>query len=360
VSVCLEFRDVRKSYRARRGLLGGTRTVEAVAGVDLAVSHGETVGLVGESGCGKSTLARLAVRLEPPTSGRVLMDGLDLWEDPTLPSRMPELAQMIFQDPFSSLDPRMTIEQSVAEGLAARKVGDRRSRRKRVLELLDMVGLTPDHAARYPHQFSGGQRQRAAIARALALNPRLVVCDEPVSALDVSIQAQVLNILEDLKEKLGLTYLFISHDLAVVSHLSDRVAVMFAGRLVELAPADDLYAAPLHPYTRTLLAAIPVPDPRARPAGPSTGERTGEAKNPGGQVSATTASPVDGLDAPGTSRLMTTTATAAHDGCPLALAGTCPEAAPACAGSPPPWIEAAPGHFVRCHADKHRRYTRSF
>ncbi|WP_243359788.1 oligopeptide/dipeptide ABC transporter ATP-binding protein [Fundidesulfovibrio terrae] len=314
VNACLEFRNVRKSYSVRRGVFSARAELEAVAGVDLSVSHGETVGLVGESGCGKSTLARMAVRLEPPTSGHILMDGRDLWEDPDLPQAMPELAQMVFQDPFSSLDPRMTVAQSVAEGLEARKVGDSASRKRRVLELLDMVGLTADHAGRYPHQFSGGQRQRAAIARALALNPRLVVCDEPVSALDVSIQAQVINILEDLKTRLGLTYLFISHDLAVVSHLSDRVAVMYAGRLMELAPADRLYAEPLHPYTRMLLAAIPAPDPRAGHAAPSSVQET--ALNAGG---------------------------------PCALAPRCPEADRDCLGTPPPWREAAPGHFVRCH-----------
>jgi peptide/nickel transport system ATP-binding protein/oligopeptide transport system ATP-binding protein len=314
MSACLEFKDARKTYRVHRGFFGASLAVTAVAGVDLAVAHGETVGLVGESGCGKSTLARLAVRLEPPTSGRVFMNGQDLWEDPELPGRMPELAQMIFQDPFSSLDPRLTIEQSVAEGLACRKVGDRRSRRARVFELLDMVGLNRSHASRYPHQFSGGQRQRAAIARALALNPRLVVCDEPVSALDVSIQAQVINILEDLKNRLGLTYLFISHDLAVVSHLSDRVAVMYGGRLVELAPAAGLYAEPLHPYTRMLLAAIPVPDPRRRRATSAEHE------------------PFD--------------RDAAAGGC--ALAPRCPDANESCAASEPPWHEASPGHFVRC------------
>lgn len=313
MSAYLEFKDVRKTYFTRRGVLSARVEMAAVAGVDLAVAQGETVGLVGESGCGKSTLARLAVRLEPPSSGHVFLDGRDLWDDSDLPDQMPEMAQMVFQDPFSSLDPRMTVAESVVEGLLARKVGDRASRRERVLELLDMVGLTPEHAGRYPHQFSGGQRQRAAIARALALNPRLVVCDEPVSALDVSIQAQVINILEDLKNRLGLTYLFISHDLAVVSHLSDRVAVMYAGRLVELAPAASLYAAPLHPYTRMLLAAIPAPDPRARAAARDVQE-----------------------------------AARVHKG-PCALTPRCPVAGEDCAAAPPPWRESDPGHFVRCH-----------
>jgi len=313
VSACLEFRDVRKTYFVRRGAFSRPAPVQAVAGVDLAVAHGETVGLVGESGCGKSTLARIAVRLDAPTSGSVLLDGMDLWNTPGVSDRLPELVQMVFQDPFSSLDPRMSIAQSVGEALDARKVGDKASRRARVAELLDMVGLSPEHAGRYPHQFSGGQRQRAAIARALALNPRLVVCDEPVSALDVSIQAQVINIFQDLKERLGLTYLFISHDLAVVSHLSDRVAVMYAGRLVELAPAAALYETPLHPYTRMLLAAIPVPDPAV--------------KNPPGASPEARARALEGA-------------------CPLVP--RCPLAGPDCAAEPA-LKELAPGHLVRCH-----------
>jgi peptide/nickel transport system ATP-binding protein/oligopeptide transport system ATP-binding protein len=337
MTACLEFKDVRKTYRMRRGISGGSIAVAAVAGVDLAVAYGETVGLVGESGCGKSTLARLAVRLTRPSGGRVFLDGLDAWEDSSLPGRMPEMAQMIFQDPFASLDPRMTIGQSVAEGLECRGLGNRSARTARVAELLNMVGLGPGHASRYPHQFSGGQRQRAAIARALALNPRLVVCDEPVSALDVSIQAQVINILEDLKSRLGLTYLFISHDLAVVSHLSDRVAVMYGGRLVELAPATELYAAPLHPYTRVLLAAVPAPDPGLRRASPDGLLRSRES------LAASTAheqGPFPAGAAPG------------GGGCPLA--GRCADESEACAVSPPPWRAASPGHFVRCHAEHHR------
>jgi len=313
MSTCLKFVNVHKTYRVHRGILGVYATVPAVAGVDLTVAHGETVGLVGESGCGKSTLAKLAVRLETPTAGQVFLEGLDLWKDQTLPERLPEVAQMIFQDPFSSLDPRMTIEQSVGEGLLARNIGDAGSRRARVLELLDMVGLSASHAGRYPHQFSGGQRQRAAIARALTLSPRLIVCDEPVSALDVSIQAQVLNILEDLKTQLGLTYLFISHDLAVVSHLSDRVAVMYAGQLMELAPAVTLYAVPKHPYTRMLLAAIPTPGP-TRYAAPRQ-ERQGPDQ-------------------------------ARKNVCPFLP--RCPEADAICAEAPP-WRELSPGHFARCH-----------
>jgi len=313
MSVCLELSNVHKTYRVHRGVLGKSAAVPAVTGVDLTVAHGETVGLVGESGCGKSTLARLAVGLLPPTAGHICLEGQNLWKDQTLPERLPEIAQMIFQDPFSSLDPRMTIEQSIGEGLLARHIGGKRFRRTRVLKLLDMVGLSASHASRYPHQLSGGQRQRAAIARALALSPRLIVCDEPVSALDVSIQAQVLNILEDLKTRLGLAYLFISHDLAVVSHLSDRVAVMYAGQLMELAPAGALYAAPRHPYTRMLLAAMLTPAPGRR------------------------AAPRQGHARPDQAR---------EGGCPLLP--RCLEADATCAGAPP-WREISPGHFARCH-----------
>ena len=247
MSACLEFADVRKSYRVRRGVFGTKSEIRAVDGVDLVVARGETVGLVGESGCGKSTLARMAVRLEPPSSGKILLEGRDLWADPDLPSDMPELAQMVFQDPFSSLDPRMTVAQSVAEGLEARKVGDAASRKARVLELLDMVGLTADHAGRYPHQFSGGQRQRIGIARALVLRPDFIVCDEPVAALDLSIQAQIVELLTRLRRDFALTYLFISHDIAVVSHIADRIAVMYLGQIVEIGPAREVVERALHP-----------------------------------------------------------------------------------------------------------------
>ena len=312
----LELSDVSRRYVTRTGFFAaGRREVAAVAGVDLRVMPGETVGLVGESGCGKSTLARMAVGLEPPSAGTVRVDGLDPWAgDAAARRKLPRLVQMIFQDPFASLNPRLPVGWTVAEGLRAMGEGSARQRRERVLELLAQVGLAPEHARRFPHQFSGGQRQRVAVARALALAPRLIVCDEPVSALDVSVQAQVINLLADLRERLGLAYLFISHDLAVVGHVSDRVAVMYLGRIVETAPARALYDGPLHPYTRALLAAAPTVAPGARLAESPVGETPDPAAPPAG----------------------------------CAFHPRCPVAAPECAASVPPLVEAAPGHFVRC------------
>ncbi len=236
--------------------------VQAVDGVSFTIREGETVGLVGESGCGKTTIGRTMLRLIEPTSGEVFFDGVDVFK---LKSRalkaMRRDMQIIFQDPYASLDPRMPIGESVMEGLKVHKIGNQRERVDTMLETLKKVGLEDYHARRYPHEFSGGQRQRIGIARALALRPRFIICDEPVSALDVSIQSQILNILKDLQDEYSLTYLFIAHNLSVVEHISDRVAVMYLGKMAELADRDELYRDPLHPYTRALMSAIPIPDP---------------------------------------------------------------------------------------------------
>jgi oligopeptide/dipeptide ABC transporter ATP-binding protein len=266
----LSIRDLRKYYPIHGGVLGRkVGNVRAVDGVSLTIAAGETLGLVGESGCGKSTLGRTVIRLENPTSGEVFFEGRDMAHaSRTELFRLRRDMQIIFQDPYSSLNPRMTVGEIVREPLVVHKIGTRPQQVERVRSLLQTVGLTSDMLDRYPHEFSGGQRQRIGIARALALEPKLVIADEPVSALDVSVQSQVLNLMLQLQREMGLTYLFISHALSVVEHVSDTIAVMYLGRIVEKGPASRLFERPAHPYTRALIAAIPEPNPRERRTSP--------------------------------------------------------------------------------------------
>lgn len=254
----IEVNGLKKYFNVGKGNI-----LKAVDNLNFYIREGETLGMVGESGCGKSTAGRTILRLYEPTAGSVTFNGTDIYKLP--PKKMKAMRrdmQMIFQDPYASLNPRFTVTDIIGEALDIHGMaGSRAERKKRVEELLDMVGLNSDHATRYPHEFSGGQRQRIGIARALAVNPKFIICDEPISALDVSIQAQVVNLLQDLQDRLGLTYLFIAHDLSMVKHISDRVAVMYLGKMVELADSEELYANPIHPYTKALLSAIPIPDP---------------------------------------------------------------------------------------------------
>jgi oligopeptide/dipeptide ABC transporter ATP-binding protein len=310
--------NLKTYYPVRAGLLQRVvANVKAVDGVSFTIREGETFGLVGESGCGKSTIGRTILRLQEATAGSVFFDGEDV-----LAKRRSELKplrrhmQIIFQDPYSSLDPRMPIGDIIAEGLEIHGLGNRQERQEIVLAMLDKVGLNPYHANRYPHEFSGGQRQRIGIARALALRPRFIICDEPVSALDVSIQSQVLNLLRSLSEEFGLTYLFIAHNLSVVEHISDRVGVMYLGKLVEVATREELYRNPMHPYTQALLSAIPIPKPRARR------ERmilSGEIPSP--------------LNPPSGCRFRT----------------RCPFAMEICKEQEPAFEEKLSGHWVACH-----------
>jgi oligopeptide/dipeptide ABC transporter ATP-binding protein len=264
--VLLEVRDLRKYFPIKKGLFSRVvGQVKAVDGVSFALRRGEVLGLVGESGCGKTTTGRVVLRLVEATGGEVRFEGCDLLKlDKGGMRAMRRQMQIVFQDPYSSLNPRLTVGSMIEEALAIHRLASGRAAKERVAELLTRVGLSPLHARRYPHEFSGGQRQRIGIARALAVSPKLIIADEPVSALDVSIQAQILNLLKDLQKELDLTYIFIAHDLAVVEHISDRVAVMYLGRIVELADARQLYAQPSHPYTKALLSAIPMAEPAAR------------------------------------------------------------------------------------------------
>ncbi|MGA9286747.1 MAG: dipeptide ABC transporter ATP-binding protein [Anaerobacillus sp.] len=314
----LEVKQLKKHFPIEGGVLKQQiGTVKAVDGVTFTLHKGETFGLVGESGCGKSTTGRMLMRLLEPSEGEVLFDGKEMT---TLNKKdlrhLRKDIQMVFQDPFASLNPRHTVEKIIEEPLIVHKLGSKTERKKRVKELLEIVGLSSYHAKRYPHQFSGGQRQRIGIARALAVNPKLIIADEPVSALDVSIQAQVLNLLEDLQKELGLTYLFIAHDLGVVRHISDRVGVMYLGRIVEMADSEKLYLDPKHPYTQALLSAVPVPDPEY---GKDRIILTGDVPSPSNPPS----------------------------GCPFHT--RCPKAMDVCSSVVPEFKEVEPGHHTACH-----------
>lgn len=295
-----------------------TKPLKAVDDVSFTINEGETLGLVGESGCGKTTVGRTILNLYKPTAGEIWFDGKQIKSKRDIKEFRKD-ATMVFQDPYSSLNPRMTVSDIIAEPLDIHKMyKSKEERHNRILELMSYVGLNSEHASRYAHEFSGGQRQRIGIARSLAVDPRFIVCDEPVSALDVSIQAQVINMFEELQDKLNLTYLFIAHDLLVVRHISNRIAVMYLGRMVELADADEIYKRPLHPYSKSLMSAVPIPDPKiAR-------------ENQRIVLSGDIPSP---LNAP--------------SGCPFRT--RCPHATDACAESMPEFKEVSKGHFVACH-----------
>ncbi len=313
----LEVKGLKQYFDINMGFFR-TKPLKAVDDVSFSIRRGETLGLVGESGCGKTTVGRSILHLYTPTAGQVIYDGTEIGSRASL-KEFRKKATMVFQDPYSSLNPRMTVSDIVAEPLDVHKLyRNKQERNDRVLQLLDYVGLNSEHASRYAHEFSGGQRQRIGIARALAVNPEFIICDEPVSALDVSIQAQVINMFDDLQDKMGLTYLFIAHDLLVVRHISDRIAVMYLGRMVELADAEEIYQHPLHPYSRSLLSAVPLPDPKKARA------------NKRIMLSGDIPSP---LNAP--------------SGCPFRT--RCPYAKDSCADSVPEFKEVQPGHFVACH-----------
>lgn len=258
----LKVKKLTKFFPVKKGFFGESdQVVKAVDDVNFTINNGETLGLVGESGCGKTTTGRTVIRLYEPTAGQIFFNGEDITKAGMKPLR--KKMQIIFQDPYASLDPRMTVQDIIGEPIDIHNIAKGKERKERIESLLEMVGLNKEHASRYPHEFSGGQRQRVGIARALAVEPEFIVCDEPISALDVSIQAQIVNMLEDLQKRLGLTYLFIAHDLSMVKHISNKVGVMYLGKLVELAGSDELYAKPSHPYTQALLSSIPIADPEA-------------------------------------------------------------------------------------------------
>ncbi len=316
----LEVRNLKQHFPIRRGVFQRVvGHVRAVDGVSFSVKRGETLGLVGESGCGKTTTGRSILQVYKPTDGEVLFEGHDLTKLPSRDlRRLRHKIQMIFQDPYSSLDPRLTVEEIVGEGMRANGIRNREVIREKVKELMKRVNLSPDYIDRYAHEFSGGQRQRIGVARALAVEPELIICDEPISALDVSVQAQVVNLLMDLQEDFGLTYIFIAHDLSMVKHISDRVAVMYLGNIVELADKEVLFRNPLHPYTQVLMSAVPIPDPVI------------EKERKRIVLEGDVPSPID----PPSGCYF-------HPRCPMAKA--------ICSQKKPQWHEAENGHWVACH-----------
>ena len=315
--ILVEVSHLKQYFPINTGMFS-SKPLKAVDDVSFSIRHGETLGLVGESGCGKTTVGRTLLHLYKPTAGEVRFEGQPIRAKADI-NEFRKKATMVFQDPYSSLNPRMTVSDIIGEPLDIHKMySNRQEREQRILELMDRVGLNSEHASRYAHEFSGGQRQRIGIARALALNPKFIVCDEPVSALDVSIQAQVINMFDELQDEMGLTYLFIAHDILVVRHISDRIAVMYLGKMVELADAKEIYEHPLHPYTKSLMSAVPQPDPKVARANKRI-VLTGDIPSP--------------LNAP--------------SGCPFRT--RCPRAVAACAEAMPEFKEVAPGHFAACN-----------